>query len=217
MKPQPCVLVRIISLVSRKTKQWYDCFLGPPPFFFRLTGIAIDWSATKTGQKDFGHHCKHDCSTSNVKWLCLWAKGPIESAGKTTDGATVSVISREGCVTKCVAKFLNRSDRLSFARSPAKPMLTFVYTHYTHYSSARYILPKETHRISQKNDTFNTQFPKLTFIRCKFSRVEAHVIKYCCYVMLGMIGHTAEYAFGTPRLFSPCSPRVPRIQPRCAE
>ena len=98
--------------------------------------------------------------------------------------------NREGYVTKCGANFLNSSERLSIERSPAKPMLTFVYTH---YSSARYILPKETHRISQKNDTFrpNAQFPELTSIRCKFSRVEEHVTKYC-YVMLDRIGHVVK-------------------------
>ncbi len=68
-------------------------------------------------------------------------------------------------------------------------MFTFVYTH---YSSARYILSKETHRISQRNDTFNAQFPKLTSICCKFSCVEEHVTKYCCYVMLDRIGHVAK-------------------------
>ena len=69
----------------------------------------------------------------------------------STDGSTVSVNSREGCVTKCGANLLNSSGRLTFARSPAKPVLTFVYTY---YSSTRYILSKETHRISQRNDTF---------------------------------------------------------------
>ncbi len=75
-------------------------------------------------------------------------------------------------------------------------MLTFVYTN---YSFARYILSKVTHRISQRNDTFKTQFPKLTSIRCKFSHVEAHVTKYCCYVMLDMIGHAAKYSWTSIR------------------
>ncbi len=61
------------------------------------------------------------------------------------------------------------------------------------YSSTRYILSNETHLISQRNDTFNTQFRKLTTIRCKFSCVEGHVTKYCCYVMLDTIGHVAKY------------------------
>ena len=63
--------------------------------------------------------------------------------------------SREGCVTKCGAKFLNCSVRLSFARSRATPVLTFVCTY---YSSAKCILSKETHHISQRSDPFNTQF-----------------------------------------------------------
>ena len=119
-----------------------------------------------------------------------------------TDGSTVSVNSREGCVTKCRAKFLNSSDRLSFARSPAKPLLTFVYTHYSSARYTWYTLSKETHRISQRYDTFNTQFPKLTSIRCKFLRVEAHMTKHCCYVMMDMIGHAAKYraAFSTATL-----------------
>ncbi len=110
--------------------------------------------------------------------------------GQSTDGSTVSVNSREGCVTKCGAKFLNSSGHLPFARSPVKHVLTFVYTY---YSSQRYILPKETCHISQRKDTFNTQFPKLTSICCKFLHVEGHMTKYCCYVMLERIGHAAKY------------------------
>ncbi len=64
---------------------------------------------------------------------------------------------------------------------------------YTYYCSTRYILSKETHRISQINDPFNTQFPKLSIIHCKFSCVEGHVTKYYCYVMLDTIGHVAKY------------------------
>ncbi len=79
-----------------------------------------------------------------------------ESSGWPTDGSTVSVNSREGCVTKCGTTLLNSSGRLPFARSPAKTVLTFVYTY---HSSTRYILSKETHRFSQRNGTFNTQFP----------------------------------------------------------
>ena len=88
------------------------------------------------------------------------------------------------------ASFLNSSGRLTFARSSAKPVPTFVYTC---YSSTRYILSKEIHRIPQRNDTFNTQFPNLTTIHCKVSCFEGHVTKYCCYVMLDTIGHVAKY------------------------
>ncbi len=38
---------------------------------------------------------------------------------------------------------------------------------YTYYSSATYILSKQTHRISWRKATFNAQFLKLTSIRCK--------------------------------------------------
>ena len=111
--------------------------------------------------------------------------------------------SREGCVTKCEAKCLNSSGRLSFPRSPAKPVLTFVYTY---YSSARYILSKETPHISQRNDTFNSQFPKLISIRCRIWRAEEHVTKYCCYVMLDRIGHVAKnsrtYIRESPTVFA---------------
>ena len=37
----------------------------------------------------------------------------------STDGSTVSVNSREGCVTKCGEIFFNSSGRLPFARNPA--------------------------------------------------------------------------------------------------
>ncbi len=137
----------------------------------------------------------------------------------STDGSTVSVNSGEGCVTKCGANFLNSSGRLTFARSPAKPVLTFVYTY---YSSTRYILSKETHRISQRNDTFNTQFPKLTTIRCKFSCVEGHVTKYCYYVMFDTIGHVAKIPPNMHSGLLNCFrhvqySKVPRPRPRCAE
>ncbi len=123
------------------------------------------------------------------------------------EGSKVSVHSREGCVMKCGGKCLNSSGHLPFARSPAKPVLTFAYTY---YSSARYILSKETHCISQRNDTFYAQVPKLTTMHCKFSRVEGHHTKYCCYVMLDRIGHVAaEHAFGTPRLRCAQHSRVP--------
>ncbi len=98
------------------------------------------------------------------------------------------------------AKVLNSSGHVPFARSPsqsqntAKPVLVFIYTY---CSSARYILSKGTHRISRRNDTFHTQFPKLTSICCKFSCVEEHVTKYheyCYYVMLDRIGHAAKYS-----------------------
>ena len=49
----------------------------------------------------------------------------------TTDGSTVSVNSREGCVTNRGANCLNSSGRQPFARSPAKPVVTFVYTDYS--------------------------------------------------------------------------------------
>ena len=68
--------------------------------------------------------------------------------------------------------------------APAKPMFNFFYTY---YSSATYILSKQTHRISRRKATFNVQFPKLTSIRCKMSRVEGHVAKYCRDVTLAMI------------------------------
>ncbi len=95
-----------------------------------------------------------------------------------------------------------------FARSPAKPVLTFVYTS-TYHSSTRYLLSKETHRISQRNDTFTTHFPKLTTIRCKVSCVEGQVTKYCCYVMLDTIGHVVKYhrtcIRDTPTVFAMCN------------
>ncbi len=87
--------------------------------------------------------------------------------GRLTDGSTVSVNSREGCVTKCGANFLNNFGHLIFARSPAKPVLTFLYTC---YSLWRHILANWTHRISRRNYTFYAQFPKLTTIRCKRHR-----------------------------------------------
>ena len=76
-----------------------------------------------------------------------------------------ALYSREGCVTKCGAKFLNSSDCLPLERSPTKPVLTFVYTH---YSLWRHILTLliSPHFTEKKKKNY-AQFPKLTTIRCK--------------------------------------------------
>ncbi len=115
------------------------------------------------------------CTYAQLTWL---SHGLFNSIGN----------NREGCVTKCGASFLNSSSRLTFARSPAKPVLTFVYTSATLQQDISY--PK---KLTVFHVQRNTQFPKLTTIRCKVSCVEGYVTKYCCYVMLDMIGHVAKY------------------------
>ncbi len=147
---------------------------------------------------DVNRHCDSQHSFLELSSYSLCAAchnhGRFNSIGNSREHG-------EGCVTKSEAKCLNSSGRLSFPRSPAKPVLTFDYTY---YSSARCILSKETPRISQRNDTLTHNFQKLTSICCKFSRAEEHVSKYC-YVMLDMLQNTAKHAFGNPRLCSPCS------------
>ena len=71
--------------------------------------------------------CNADCPNKYRPTHTLYSKNKLH----TTDGSTVLVNSREGCVTKCRAKFLNSSDRLPFERSPTKPVLTFAYTYYS--------------------------------------------------------------------------------------
>ncbi len=116
----------------------------------------------------------------------------------TTDGSTVYANSREGCVTKCGANFLTALLWQSAIRK--KPSQTCAHFCLYIYSSGRYILSKETHRVLQRSDTFNTQFPKLTTICGKFSCFEGDVTKYCGYtsrvihVMLDTIGHVAKYS-----------------------
>ncbi len=78
----------------------------------------------------------------------------------------------------------------AICKKPSQTHGHFVLTTYL-YSSALF---KETHRMSQRNDTFNAQFPKLTSIPYKFSHVEGHVTKYCCYVMLDRIVPVAKYS-----------------------
>ncbi len=87
------------------------------------------------------------CNYKDVKYLTLPVYQPLFSFTRIAvkfcismlcvtmviDGSTESVNSREGCVTKCGANFLSSSGRLAFARSPAKLVLTFVYT-YMYYS-----------------------------------------------------------------------------------
>ena len=105
--------------------------------------------------------------------------------GISTDGSAVSVIVVKD-VTKCWAKFLNRSEGLTYARSPSKPVLIFFFCLYI-------LLFSKINLTSQRNYTFNTQFLKLISICCKFSPFEEHVTKYCCYVMQDRIGHVAKY------------------------
>ena len=132
------------------------------------------------------------------------------------EGSTVSVHSREGCVMKCGAKCLNSSGCLPYSQEAQPNLCVLLYIHTTLQQDISY--PKKTHCISQRNDTFYAQFPKLTTIRCKFSSVEGHHTKYCCYVTFNRIGHVAaKPAFGTPRLRCAQHSRVPQKQPRCAE
>ncbi len=102
-----------------------------------------------------------------------------------------------------------------FSSSPAKPVLTFVYTCY--YSSARYILSKETHKISPRNDTFKAQFQKLISI----SVANSHVTKYCC-MWSGDVGQDWSFTKIQANNHSgllDCAQhsRVPQNRPRCAE